>query len=344
MTTRQPQTARSARFHRYGPPDVLAIHRTPFPRAGAGEVVVRVHAAGVNPKDAMIRSGALRLQTGRTFPRGTGFDLAGQVVAAGADVGDLRLGTHVWGFLDGALGGTAADFVVVPRSSVAPMPSRLGWIEAGAMPLAASAALQALRDVARLQSGERVLIRGASGGVGSAAIQIARAWGAHVTAITHGAAAAHCVALGAHRIVDRNAETPDLEGPYDVYLDCVGGSSLLRYGSLLRRGGRWVTVAPSLPVFAAAPLTRILAPLGLFARLDFVVVRPVVRDLDALRRMVEDGRLTMPIAAIYPLEDVRAAHGDVATGGGRGKRVLAISPEALQESHVRHNPPVAGAA
>lgn len=344
MTTRQTQTARSARFHRYGPPDVLEIHPTPIPHAGAGEVVVRVHAAGVNPKDALIRSGALRLQTGGTFPRGTGFDLVGEIVAVGADVGDLPVGTKVWGFLDGALGGTAADFVVAPRSGVALMPHGIGWIEAGALPLAASAALQALRDVARLQSGERVLIRGASGGVGSAAIQIARGWGAHVTAVTHGAGAAHCRALGAHRIVDRDAAHSTLEGPFDVYMDCVGTSSLRRYVGLLRRGGRWVTVAPSLPVFALAPLTRILAPLGVFPRLGFVVVRPKVEDLDTLRRMVEDGRLTMPVAATYPLEEVRGAHADVAGGGGLGKRVLAISPEALQEAHVRYNTPVAGAA
>jgi NADPH:quinone reductase-like Zn-dependent oxidoreductase len=160
-------------------------------------VLVRVRASGVNPKDAMVRSGALRMFTGRQFPRGTGFDFAGEVAVPGAGVADLPVGQRVWGFLDGFMGGAAAEYLVAPRGWLSPMPERLDWAEAAAIPLVASTALQALRDVARLVPGERLLIRGASGGVGSAAIQIGAWMRAHITAIASGSGLSHCLELGA---------------------------------------------------------------------------------------------------------------------------------------------------
>lgn len=327
---------RVVQFDRYGGADALEVRTQPRPVPGPGDVLVRVHAAGLNPKDVMIRSGALRLQTGRTFPRGTGFDLSGEVVAAGRAVTDLAPGAPVWGFLDGVMGGAAADHVVVPRAWVARKPERLGWVEGAALPLVASAALQALRGVARLEPGERVLIRGASGGVGSAAMQIARAMGAHVTGITSASGFSHCRELGADEVVNRDQTDPTtLEGSFDVFLDCVGGRSMRGWGRSLARGGRWVAVAPSVPVFLLTPVSRAIAPVLPIPRFGFVVVRPRVADLEELGRLVEDGRLRMPLAETYPLEAVRRAHEDVARGGAPGKRVLAVSAEAAAEAAGR---------
>lgn len=331
-----PVSMRAVQLDGYGDSDVLEVRTLPVPRPAAGEVLVRVHASGLNPKDAMIRSGAMRLLSGRAFPRGTGFDFAGEVIRAGAGVTDLAPGDRVWGFLDGVVGGAAAEYVSVPRAWLAPMPERLGWLEAAAIPLVASAALQGLRDKAGLAPDEAVLIKGASGGVGSAAIQIARALGGRVTAVASGAGLDHCRGLGAHEVVDyRQTDPVGLGRRFDVFLDCVGRSPLSSYRRLLRRGGRWVAVAPSVPIYALAPLSGVLSPLLRGPRLGFVVVKPVREDLEEIGRLVEAGALRMPLAATYPLDEIRRAHDDVARGRGGGKRVVAVSEEAAVDVAAR---------
>ena len=318
---------RAVQYDEYGGSGVLKIRQVPVPVPGPSDVLVRVHASGVNPKDAMIRAGSLRLLTGRRFPRGTGFDFAGEVAALGAGVTDLNAGQRIWGFLDGFLGGAAADYVVAPRAWLAPMPARLDWIEAGAIPLVATTALQALRDVARLGPGERLLIRGASGGVGSAAIQIGAAMRGYVTAIASGDGIAHCRALGADAVVDYRVSDPAaLRERFDVFLDCVGGSSIRRYRRLLHREGRWVAVAPSFPIYALAPVSAVVSPpLGL-PRLRFVAVKPRSADLEELARLVGRGAFHMPVTATYPLEAIAEAHDAAAARHGRGKRVIVVAP------------------
>jgi NADPH:quinone reductase-like Zn-dependent oxidoreductase len=309
---------RAVQFDRYGPPDVLEVRSVPVPVPRPSEALVRVHASGLNPKDAVVRSGSLRLLTGRTFPRGTGDDFAGEIAATGE---------RVWGFLDGFLGGAAAEYLAVPREWLAPMPERLDWIEAAALPLVATTALQALRDVARLGPGDRVLIKGASGGVGSAAIQIARAMGARVTALASGPGVEYCRALGADAVVDYRRSPPEtLDEKFTVFLDCVGGSSPWRYRRLFARGGRWVAVAPEPLVYALTPLSWIVAPLVGGSRFGFVAVKPRRADLIEVARLVDLGQLRMPVQETFPLERIREAHAAVAQRHGRGKRVIVLSP------------------
>ena len=323
---------RAVQFHRYGDSDVLEVRTLPVPGPGRDEVLVRVHASGLNPKDSVVRRGGLRLITGRRFPRGTGYDFSGEVAARGAKVTSLTHGDRVWGFLDGFLGGAAADYVVVPQGWLAPMPRRLGWIEGAALPLVGTTALQGLRGVARLESGERLLIKGASGGVGSAAIQIAKAMGAHVTALASGEGIDHCRALGADAVVDYRRTAPEALGErFDVFLDCVGQSPYRAYRRLFTRRGRWVTIAPEPMVYALAPITRVLAPVLGGPRLGFVTVRPQRTDLEEIGRLVERGLLRMPVTAMYSLEEIRKAHDVVARRHGRGKQVIVVSPEALRE-------------
>jgi NADPH:quinone reductase-like Zn-dependent oxidoreductase len=321
---------RAVQFDRYGSSSVLELRSVPVPTPGPDEVLVRVHASGLNPKDSVIRAGSMRLLTGRRFPRGTGYDFAGEVAATGARVSDLRVGDRVWGFLDGYMGGAAADYVAVPRPWLARMPARLGWAEAAAIPLVASTALQALRDRARLHAGERLLIKGASGGVGSAAIQIAKARGAHVTALASGEGLDHARALGADAVVDyrRTGPAAITTEQFDVFLDCVGGTSYVEYSRLLARGARWITIAPEPWVFLVAPFSPLLARLFGAPIVKFVVVKPKAVDLEELGRLVERGQLRMPVTAKYSLEQIREAQDVVAERHGRGKRVLLISPEA----------------
>lgn len=320
---------RAACYRRYGEPEVLEVREMAVPEPGRNELLVRVRAAGMNPKDALVRSGKLRLLSGRNFPKGTGFDFAGVVAATGKDVDEPTPGTGVWGFLDGTAGGAAAEYLVAPRRWTARAPDGLSWTEAAALPLVASSALQALRDIGRLEDGERVLIRGASGGVGSAAIQVARAMGGRVTAIASGPNLDHCRDLGAEAAVDyRTTDPTTLDQRFDVFVDCVGGSSLRSYGRLLDRDGRWVAVAPNPGIYALAPFSRLLSPLLRLPRVGFLTVRPRTDDLDEIRRLVEAGELTMPVTRTYRLDEVRAAHADVAERHGRGKAVMVVSDEA----------------
>jgi NADPH:quinone reductase-like Zn-dependent oxidoreductase len=320
-----PMAMRTVQFDRYGGSEVLEVRTAPIPSPGLNDVLVRVHATGLNPKDAMVRSGALRLFTGKAFPRGTGYDFAGEVVATGAGVTDLPAGQRVWGFLDGFMGGAAAEYVAVPREWMSAMPERLSWVEGAAIPLVASAALQALRDVGRLGPGERLLIRGASGGVGTAAIQVGVVMRAHVTAIASGDGIKHCRALGADAVVDyRQTDPASLRERFDVFLDCVGGSPVRTYRRLLRRGGRWVTIAVSLPIYALAPISRVLSPIIGGPIFGFVAVKPRRSDLEGIARLVDRGLLRMPVTATYPLEEIRVAHDVVAKRHGRGKGVVVV--------------------
>ena len=273
---------RAVQFDRYGGSEVLQVRTVPVPSPGLDEMLVRVHASGLNPKDPVVRSGAMRLLSGRRFPRGTGYDFAGEVVRAGAAVTDLAPGARVWGFLDGYLGGAAADYLIAPRKWMSAMPERLDWIEAAAMPLVATTALQALRDVARSSPGERLLIKGASGGVGSAAIQLGVIMRAHVTAIARGDGVEYCRSLGADDVVNyRQADPSKLREQFDVFLDCVGRSPVRAYRRLLtsRRkvgdGG-----AERRRSIALTPISRLLSPVIGGPRFGFVAVKPRRADLE----------------------------------------------------------------
>ncbi|HWB42525.1 MAG TPA: NAD(P)-dependent alcohol dehydrogenase [Gemmatimonadales bacterium] len=332
MTPPVPEVMRAAQFDRYGDSSVLAVRAIPVPGPGRDEVLVRVHASGLNPKDSIVRQGGLRLLTGRSFPRGTGYDFSGEVAARGARVTDLAHGDRVWGFLDGFLGGAAAEYVVARREWLAPMPRRLGWIEAAALPLVGTTALRGLRDAGRLRPGHRVLIKGASGGVGSAAIQIAKAMGGHVTALASGEGLDHCRALGADVVVDyRRTPAESLDERFDLFLDCIGGSPYRAYRRLFTRRGRWVTIAPEPMAYALTPISQILAPILGGPRFGYVAVRPRRADFEELARLVDRGVLRMPVTAMYPLEDIRTAQDVVGRRHGRGKQVLVVSAEAVSE-------------
>lgn len=314
---------RAAQYSRYGPPGVLELASLPVPHPAPGEVLVQVQASGLNPKDAALREGTFRRFSGRTFPKGTGFDFAGTVAGLGHDVQDFQVGQRVWGLLDGFGGGAAAEFVVVPVRWVAPMPANLDFTEAAALPLVGLTALQALRDRGRLQAGERLLIKGASGGVGSAAVQLAKALGAHVTALASAPNLAHCRALGADEALDYATFDPaDHPRAFDVFLDCYGDTPYRRFSRLLARGGRFVTIAPTPVILLAGLLSRLL-PLP---RTEILFVRSSRADLDVLGGYVQAGALRMPVQTTYSLEQIREAHAAVSARHARGKRVLLITP------------------
>jgi NADPH:quinone reductase-like Zn-dependent oxidoreductase len=321
---------RVVEYDRYGGPEVLAVRTRPVPEPGPRQVLLRVLASGLNPKDDVVRSGLFRRFSGTRFPKSTGFDLAGDVVAVGADVEGFAAGQRVWGLLDGFDGGAAADYAVVDAAWIAPAPHGMDPVEAAGLPLVGLTALQALRAV-EVRPGQSVLVKGASGGVGSAAIQLATEAGARVTAVAGPDSQEHCRELGAVAVHDYTRTDPaELPERFDVVLDCIGGSPLRRYRRVLARGGRLVSIAPSPSTLALSVLTRILP--GPSVRTLFV--KPRRADLDELRARVEAGALRMPVQETFPLERVADAHRAMAERHGRGKRVLLVGAAAQRSGDL----------
>lgn len=311
-------------YDRYGGPDVLYLGRVPRPEPAVGEVLVKVHAFSVNGGELAARAGRFRLVTGRRFPKRVGVDFTGEVAALGAPVTGIAAGDRVWGILGRTSGfGSAAEYVTVPAERVGRVPDGLDLVDAAALPVAITA-VTALRDKAGLRPGERLLVRGAAGGVGSAAVQLGTAYGAEVTALARAANLDFVRGLGAHEVVDHRTVRPEELGRFDVVMDTVG-TELRSFRRLLDRGGRMVSIAfdanrpaVSLGYLAASTVHghgRVRFFSGDFTRAHF----------DDLARHVVEGRLSPVVDTIFPLEETAAAHRALEAGGVRGKHVVSVA-------------------
>ncbi len=290
--------------HRYGPPRDLVVREAPKPDLAEGRVLVRVAAVGLNPLDWHEVRGEpwmLRLQHGGRFgpARVAGGDLAGTVVAVADDVQGIAVGDRIVGATAGAL----ADVARVRASSLARLPDAVSFEQAAALPVAGATALQALRDAGGLERGGRVLVWGASGGVGHLAVQIARILGAGVVdAVASPARAGMLEGLGVDAVHDRDGAPPS--GPYDVVLDTVATASIATLGRLLAPGGRVVTVG-------GVGGGRVLGPLAPLARRGVVGLVRRVRTRGMLAKVSADDLATLvewtAAGALRPiLEDVVA--------------------------------------
>lgn len=312
---------RAALFQHYGPPEVLKLDDYPRPEIGRREVLIRVHAAGINPIDWRIRSGSIRFVFPLRLPVVPGYDVSGVVEAVGSEISTLRVGDEVFSFLDRASGGGYAEYAVASERVVVPKPQGISHVEAAAMPLAACTALQCLRDWGRLESGQSVLINGASGGVGTYAVQIAKAMGAEVTAVSSTRNLELVQSLGADHLIDYTQEDFTRQArQYDVVLDAVAKSSFWKAKNVLKPRGRFVTDMPTPPHFLAHGLTALLP--GRQARA--MLVRPRGDDLRTLKRLSEEGKLRSVIDTVFSLEQASAAHQMSQEGHVRGKLVLQV--------------------
>ncbi|WP_106191929.1 NADP-dependent oxidoreductase [Umezawaea tangerina] len=305
----------------FGGPEVLAEVELPRPAPGIGEVVVRVHAAGVNPTDWKLRAGFPWLDRPIQV---LGWDVSGVVDEVGLGVTLFKPGDEVFGMLPYPKGaGAYADYAVATARSFARKPANVDHVHAAALPLAALTAHQALVDTAGLRPGQRVLVHAAAGGVGHLAVQIAKAHGAHVIA-TAGAGKHELLrGLGADEVVDyRTADFADVVGEVDVVLDPLGGDVRTRSLDVLRRGGVLVAIVSDGDEAAAAEKA---AQLGV--RLEGMIVEADHGGMRAIADLVARGGLHPHVEATFPLAEAAKAHAHGETGRTTGKLVLVVRDE-----------------
>jgi NADPH:quinone reductase-like Zn-dependent oxidoreductase len=311
---------RAAVTEGFGGVERLVVRDVPKPVPGPGEVLVRVRAASMNPMDWKLREGQLRFLFRVKPPFVLGFDLAGEVEAVGPGVARLRPGDAVFGTTSRP--GAHAEQAVAAEELLLPKPSRLSFEEAAAVPAAAASALQALRDEGRLLEGQRVLLNGAGGGIGTFAVQIAKARGARVTAVASAGKQDLLRQLGADECLDYAREDfTRREAAFDVVFDIVPNRKFPECRRALAPGGTYVTALPGPGPF----LWRALTALPLFfggRRCRALMLRPTRRDLEELARLAEAGTLRPVVAEVFGLDAIREAHRRMQSGHARGKIVV----------------------
>jgi NADPH:quinone reductase-like Zn-dependent oxidoreductase len=311
---------------RYGGPEVLELGQVPDPMPLTNEVLVRVHATALNPLDLELRKGRMRWLTGNKLPVVPGYDFAGVIEELGPGVKSWRKGEAVYGMTRTRRAGAYAELLTIKAVELGRMPAGLTFAEAAAMPLAALTALQALRDLARLQPGQSVLINGASGGVGVFAVQLARAMGARVVAICSHRNQEMVEALGAHEVVDyTQTNYLKLSERFDLFFDVYGNQSYRSTRHMLLPDGQYISTIPSPVNFLWQGLTAFNR-----RRARVVVVRGNLPDLTYLRQLVEEGKLQPVVDRIHPLAEAAEAQRYLHTRRAKGKVVLTLTPQAEQ--------------
>jgi len=316
----------------YGPPDSLRFVDIDRPEVGAEDVMIRVHSASLNPADWHIVRGdpyvARLMGIGLTKPKipVAGSDAAGVVEAVGASVRGLQPGDEVFGFVRGAF----AEFACAAQDKVAPKPASMSFEQAAALPIAATTALRGIRDVGAVEPGQRVLVNGASGGVGSFAVQIATALGAEVTGVCSTGNVELVRSLGASQVIDYTTQDfTDGDITYDVILDNVSSLPLTRLRGVLTKGGTLVLNGGGSPGHLFGPIGTILKAVvvNVFVsqRLRPLPSKTDQQELLDVTRLVQDGKLTAVVDRIYPLADTVAGVRQMEQGHTRGKAIVMVA-------------------
>ena len=303
--------------HEYGAPDVLKVEEVPRPEPNEDEALVRVIASSVNPADPLTLSGKYAREFGTHLPLIPGYDIAGIVEKTGANVTKLKVGDAVYGYPN--FGGGWADYVTVKEFEVAAKPKSLNFVESAAVPMGALTAWQALVDVAKLQPGQTVLIHGGSGGVGSFAIQIAKARGARVIATASTTNQDLLKKLGADMAVDyTKTKFEDVAKDVDAVLDPIGKETLARSYNVIKKGGIVMSLV-------ARPDPAELEKHGI--RGAGISVHPDAEDLAEIAQLIDAGKIKPIVTQVLPLNEAIAAQQQAATHHTRGKVVIRIAEE-----------------
>jgi NADPH:quinone reductase-like Zn-dependent oxidoreductase len=306
--------------NKYGGVEVLKLQEVKKPVITDNEILVQVHACSVNPIDWKVRRGDFKFLTGRKPPRILGGDYAGIVVEAGRQVTKYEPGDTVWGCVETFKRGTYAEFVKVKAEEIGPKPQNLNFEEAASLPLVGLTAYQALVYAGRLKKGDHILVNGASGGVGLAAIQIVKALGCTVTGVCSAKNLSLVKKMGADEVIDyTKQDVLKSVGIYDIFFDVVANKSFSQAKMALKPGGTYVRTLPSFDMILG-PLINIFSA----QKVKFMDCKACTNDLDILKEMVENEKLVPRIEKVYPLDQVRAAHTRSETGRVVGKLVLKV--------------------
>jgi NADPH:quinone reductase-like Zn-dependent oxidoreductase len=315
-------------YHRYGPPDVLQCEEIEKPIPSDDEVLIKVRAAAINPLDWHFMRGEprmVRLFFGLRKPKktGIGVDVAGQVEAVGSSVTELKPGDEVFGQCLGAL----AEYACTTQSKLVSKPTNVSFEQAAAAPVAGLTALQGLRDKGKIQQGQRVLINGAAGGVGTFAVQIAKSFGADVTGVCSTRNVDMVRSIGADRVIDyTRVDFTNGTEPYDLIFDLVATHALQEYRRVLTPKGTVVIVGGPTNISGILTTAFEVLVLSRFVSQNFVmfVTKPNKEDLTTIRHLMEAGKVTPVIDRRYRLSEAAEAIGYLEKGHARGKVVITL--------------------
>lgn len=320
---------RAVVYREYGSPDVLKLEEIPTPSPEDDEVLIKVHASSVNAWDwdllrgvpYMNRIGGLRAPRRKIL----GADLAGRVEAIGPNARQFQPGDDVFGDLSGCGWGGFAEYACARESALALQPANLTFDEAAAVPQAGALALQGLRDRGGLRPGQHVLINGAGGGVGTFAVQLAKARNAEVTGVDHADKLDLLRRLGADHVIDYAQEDfTATDRRYDLILDVVGQHSMLDIKRVLTQNGKYVMVGGRTPRILQSLVVGPAVAMAGNKRMGLLVHRPRAQDLVLLSRFLESGLVTPVIDRLYPLNEVSEALWYFGTGQVQGKVVITV--------------------
>ena len=315
---------------KYGSPEVLQLEEVEKPAPNDNEVLVKIHAAAITAGDVIVLKGepfVTRLATGLLEPKNMipGKEMAGRVVAVGQNVTQFQLGDEVFGDLSVASWGAFAEYVAVPESAIALKPTNLTFEEAAAVPESAVVALQGLRDKGKIQSGQKVLINGASGGVGLYAVQIAKAFGVEVTAVCSTRNIELVCSLGADHVVDYTQEDFTQNGQqYDLILAANGYHPISDYKRALSPEGIYVATGGTMTQSLQATMLGPLISMTGRKKMGGMLVKPNKTDLVFIKELIEANKVTPVIDRRYPLSEVADAFRYMGEGRAQGKVVITV--------------------
>jgi NADPH:quinone reductase-like Zn-dependent oxidoreductase len=313
------KTIKAARLHRYGGADTIQVEEVSLSDPQSGQLLVCVNAAGVNPIDWKIRAGYMQQTTPLQLPVTLGGDFSGVVEFVGTGVTNFKVGDRVYGQASVTNGGSGsfAEFVIAPPAGTAAKPKSVGHTEAGGLPLVGVSAVQALTENLRLSTGQKVLIHGGAGGIGSAAIQLAKHLGADVATTASDNDSGYVKGLGANTVIDyKTQKFEEVVHDLDAVFDTVGGDTYIRSFKVLKRGGRLVSML-------VQPRQDLMKEFGVEAFFQFT--QATTERLTRLAELVDRGALKAHVDKTFPLQQASAAMQYLENHAPKGKVVLKIA-------------------
>lgn len=309
---------RAVVFSRYGSSDVLTIEELDVPKIKSGQVLVKVDHAALNPKDVLVRKGKFRMFTGNRFPIQGGFEMSG--VVEQSDTPDFKPSDEVFGMVNGWTGRCLAEYVAINEYEIAHKPANISHAEASSIPLVGQTVLQALRDIGNVKPNNTLLINGASGGVGSIAIQVAKILGANVTSVASAKNKAFCIDLGSDHFIDyAEVDILQMDQSFDIIMDAFGNNKFSSVRHLLKRRGCFITTVPSANIFKSMLLNAFRTQ-----KSSLVNVKSKQKDLKWLASQIIEEKIKPVIQTVLPMEEIRQAHDLIETKRTRGKITLKV--------------------